>query len=168
MVTENNITGESYKDDQFILASQSQQVFYVEDVSRGTNWRVVQHVNHRSIWDITEYGMSDIDLLQDNNSSNFTLFVNLGNLPQINLQQNDGDVIPIVQPFTIVSQRVNETVSFLNMMMKRMFLRKMMRPLKGTQMKKQMRGMTSLILKMMMMIIVIILAIQTKTYYRIL
>ncbi|KAL5569485.1 hypothetical protein UlMin_026060 [Ulmus minor] len=87
---------ESYKDDQFILASQAQQVFYVEDPSRGPNWRVVQHVNHRSIWDITEDGMSDIDLLQDNSSSNFTLFVDLGNLPQINLQRNDGDVIPIV------------------------------------------------------------------------
>ncbi|KAL5581538.1 hypothetical protein UlMin_013980 [Ulmus minor] len=77
---------ESYKDDQFILASQAQQVFYVEDPSRGPNWRVVQHVNHRSIWNITEDGMSDIDLLQDNSSSNFTLFVDLGNLPQINLQ----------------------------------------------------------------------------------
>ncbi|KAL5574589.1 hypothetical protein UlMin_016288 [Ulmus minor] len=119
MVTENNITSinitsESYKDDQFILASQAQQVFYVEDPSRGPNWRVVQHVNHRSIWDITEDGMSDIDLLQDNSSSNFTLFVDLGNLPQINLQRNDGDVIPIVQPFTAVSQHVYETVSFLN------------------------------------------------------
>ncbi|KAL5555616.1 hypothetical protein UlMin_037852 [Ulmus minor] len=78
MVTENNITSinitsESYKDDQFILASQAQQVFYVEDPSRGPNWRVVQHVNHRSIWDITEDGMSEIDLLQDNSSSNFTV-----------------------------------------------------------------------------------------------
>ena len=119
MVTENNITSinitsESYKDDQFILASQAQQVFYVEDPSRGPNWRVVQHVNHRSIWDITEDGMSDIDLLQDNSLSNFTLFVDLGNLPQINLQRNDGDVILIVQPFTTVSQHVNETASFLN------------------------------------------------------
>ena len=58
--------------------------------------------------------MSDINLLQDNSSSNFTLFVDLGNLPQINLQRNDGDVIPIVQPFTTVSQHVNETASFLN------------------------------------------------------
>ncbi|KAL5573640.1 hypothetical protein UlMin_023237 [Ulmus minor] len=100
MITENNITSinitsESCKDDQFILASQAQQVFYVEDPSR-------------------EDGINDIDLLQDNSSSNFTLFVDLGNLPQINLQRNDGDVIPIVQPFTAVSQHVNETVSFLN------------------------------------------------------
>ncbi|KAL5552401.1 hypothetical protein UlMin_002577 [Ulmus minor] len=85
MVTENNITsidinGEAYKDDQFILASQAKQVFYVADPSRGPNWRVVQHVKHRSIWDITDDGLSDIDLLQHNSSSNFTLFVDLGNL----------------------------------------------------------------------------------------
>ncbi|KAL5560927.1 hypothetical protein UlMin_030674 [Ulmus minor] len=85
MVTENNITsidinGEAYKDDQFILASQAKQVFYVADPSRGPNWCVVQHVKHRSIWDITDDGLSDIDLLQHNSSSNFTLFVDLGNL----------------------------------------------------------------------------------------
>ena len=52
-----------YKDDQFILASQAKQVFYVADPSRGPNWRVVQHVKHRSIWDITDDDLSDIDLL---------------------------------------------------------------------------------------------------------
>ena len=85
MITENNITSiditdEAYKDDQFILASQAKQVFYIEDPSCGLNWRVVQHVNHCSIWDITEDGLSDIDLLQDNSSSNYTLFVDLSNL----------------------------------------------------------------------------------------
>ena len=42
------------------------------------------------------------------------MFVDLGNLPQINLQRNDGDVIPIVQPFTTAPQNVNEFASFLN------------------------------------------------------
>ena len=46
MITESNITnidiiGEAYKDDQFILSSQAKQVFYVEDSLRGPNWRVV-------------------------------------------------------------------------------------------------------------------------------
>ncbi|KAL5573251.1 hypothetical protein UlMin_022848 [Ulmus minor] len=79
----------SYKDDQFILASQAKHVFYVADPSRGPNWRVVQHVKHRSIWDITDDGLSDIDLLQHNSSSNFTLFVDLGNLQEINLLRRD-------------------------------------------------------------------------------
>ena len=101
MITENNITsidinGEAYKDGQFILASQAKQVFYVVDPSRGPNWRVVQHVKHRSIWDVTDDGLSDIDLLQHNSSSNFTLFVDLGNLQEINLLRCDQDVILIV------------------------------------------------------------------------
>ena len=119
MVTENNITsidinGEAYKDDQFILASQANQVFYVADPSRGPNWRVVQHVKHRSIWDITDDGLSDIDLLQHNSSSNFTLFVDLGNLQEINLLRRDQDVIPIVQPVTNASRLVTDDSSFLN------------------------------------------------------
>ena len=119
MVTENNITsininGEAYKDDQFILASQAKQVFYVADPSRGPNWRVVQHVKHRSIWDITDDGLSDIDLLQHNSSSNFTLFVDLGNLQEINLLRRDQDVIPIVQPVTNASRLVTDDSSFLN------------------------------------------------------
>ena len=68
MINENNITsidinGEAYKDDQFILASQAKQVFYVVDLSRGPNWSVVQHVKHRSVCDITDDGLSNIDLL---------------------------------------------------------------------------------------------------------
>ncbi|KAL5559557.1 hypothetical protein UlMin_035768 [Ulmus minor] len=119
MVTENNIAsidinGEAYKDDQFILASQAKQVFYVADPSRGPNWRVVQHVKHRSIWDIKDDGLSDIDLLQHNSSSNFTLFVDLGNLQEINLLRRDQDVIPILQPVTNASRPVTDDSSFLN------------------------------------------------------
>ena len=67
-VIEKNITSidisiETYKDDQFILASQAKHVLYVEDPSHSPNWRVVQDANHRSIWDITEDGLSDTDLL---------------------------------------------------------------------------------------------------------
>ncbi|KAL5570090.1 hypothetical protein UlMin_026665 [Ulmus minor] len=109
-----DINGEAYKDDQFILASQAKQVFYVADPSRGPNWRVVQHVKHRSIWEITDDGLSDIDLLQHNSSSNFTLFVDLGNLQEINLLRRDQDVIPIVQPVTNASRHVTDDSSFLN------------------------------------------------------
>ena len=56
------------------------QVFYVEEPSRGPNWRIVQDVNNHSVWDITKDSLSDIDLLQDNSPLNFTLFVDLGNL----------------------------------------------------------------------------------------
>ena len=119
MIIENNITsidinGEAYKDDQFIVASQAKHVFYVADPPRGPNWCVVQHVKHRSIWDITDDGLSDIDLLQHNSSSNFTLFVDLGNLQEINLLRRYQDVIPIVQPVTNASRHVTDDSSFLN------------------------------------------------------
>ena len=74
----------------------------------------MQHVKHRSIWDITDDGLSNIDLLQHNSSFNFTLFVNLGNLQEINLLRRDQDVIPIVQPVTNASRHVTDDSSFLN------------------------------------------------------
>lgn len=56
---ENNLTSINtssnwHPDDPFILASQAQQVFYLLDMKRGSNWRIVQKVNHRSIYDIRE------------------------------------------------------------------------------------------------------------------
>lgn len=59
MSDENNftsidITSEWYQDEPFILASQAQQVFYLNDLSRGKNWMIVQKVNHRNIFDVME------------------------------------------------------------------------------------------------------------------
>ena len=47
---------ECNKDDQLIFASQAKQVFYIREPSRGNQnnnhrW-VVEHVNHRKIWDL--------------------------------------------------------------------------------------------------------------------
>ncbi|KAL5569048.1 hypothetical protein UlMin_025623 [Ulmus minor] len=47
-------------------------------------------------------------------SSNFTLFVDLGNLQEINLLRRDQDVIPIVQPVTNASRPITDDSSFLN------------------------------------------------------
>lgn len=49
-----NTSSNWYPDDPFILASQAQQVFYLFDMKRGSSWRIVQKVNHRSIYDIPE------------------------------------------------------------------------------------------------------------------
>ena len=38
-----------YKNDPFILATQAQQVFYLDDYKNGPNWKVVQKVNHRHV-----------------------------------------------------------------------------------------------------------------------
>ena len=101
-ITSIEISTEAYKNDQFILVFQAKHVYYVEDPLRGPNWHVVKDVNHQSVWNIIEDGLSDIDLLQHNSSSNFLLFVDLGNFEQITLQQNDRDIIQVQQLVNII------------------------------------------------------------------
>ena len=43
-----------YRNDPFILASQAQQVFYVNDPKFGSNWKIVEKSHHRHIWDVLE------------------------------------------------------------------------------------------------------------------
>ena len=57
--TKNNITSISVKsewckNDQYILATQANQVFYIEDPSKNDHWRVVQYGYNRKIWDLEE------------------------------------------------------------------------------------------------------------------
>ena len=83
-VTENNTTSiminsEWYKNNQFILATQAKQVFYLEDPSRNKNWKVVEEVNHRKIWDHPSIDDdNEVDVMHDSTSSNFVLIVELG------------------------------------------------------------------------------------------
>ncbi|GKB60648.1 putative reverse transcriptase domain-containing protein [Tanacetum coccineum] len=48
-----NLTkGEAFKDDQYILATQVKQCFYLEDMARRPpHWKVVEHVNHKKFSD---------------------------------------------------------------------------------------------------------------------
>ena len=82
-VTKNNITSISTRDDwwrnqQYILATQARQVFYLEDPSRSHHWRVVQDVNHRKIWD--KDIIVDADVIHDSMSSDLALTANLEDL----------------------------------------------------------------------------------------
>ncbi|KAK1383580.1 hypothetical protein POM88_021315 [Heracleum sosnowskyi] len=53
-LTSINTSTDWYSNEPFILASQAQQVFYLLDMKRGSNWRYVQKVNHRFVFDIPE------------------------------------------------------------------------------------------------------------------
>uniref|UniRef100_A0A803NRX8 DUF4216 domain-containing protein n=1 Tax=Cannabis sativa TaxID=3483 RepID=A0A803NRX8_CANSA len=73
-ITENNATSinvseEWYKDNPFILVIQTKQVFYLIDLLRGRNWKIVEDVNHRQFWDIEDE--LDEDAVHDTSSSNF-------------------------------------------------------------------------------------------------
>jgi hypothetical protein len=43
-----------YKDDPFILSTQSTKVFYLQDTKHGGSWRVVQKFTHRHLWSVAE------------------------------------------------------------------------------------------------------------------
>lgn len=49
-----NISSTWYENDPFVLATQAHQVFYLDDYKNGQNWKVVQKVQHRHLWDILE------------------------------------------------------------------------------------------------------------------
>ncbi|XP_060968485.1 uncharacterized protein LOC133036031 [Cannabis sativa] len=70
-----------YEDEPYILANQAKQVFYLEDPLRGRDWKVVEDISHRQFWDINDNeDETDVDVVNDSNSSNFVLTVDLGEL----------------------------------------------------------------------------------------
>ena len=53
-ITSINISSQWYKHEPFILASQAEKVFYLDDLKNDYNWKVVYKVSHRHLWDILE------------------------------------------------------------------------------------------------------------------
>ena len=49
-----NVTKIRYKEDPFVLACQAEQVFYLNDMKLGKNWRVVQRTKPRAIYDMPQ------------------------------------------------------------------------------------------------------------------
>lgn len=103
-ITSIAINSEWYKDDPFILADQAKQVFYVDDLLNGPNWKIVNELNYRAGWDIADTDdktdHEQVPVLQDDISSNFVLTVDLGPLEFINLtndNDDDDDFVETVQ-----------------------------------------------------------------------
>ena len=57
-----NISSTWYENDPFVLATQARQVFHLDDYKNCQNWKVVQKVQHRHMWDILEVdNTSEVD-----------------------------------------------------------------------------------------------------------
>ncbi|KAM0066461.1 hypothetical protein Hdeb2414_s0002g00049331 [Helianthus debilis subsp. tardiflorus] len=71
---------EWYDHQQYILATQTKQVFYLQDPSQRTgNWRVVENVHHRKLWDHPSMSVAnETDVLHATQSSNYNLVVDSG------------------------------------------------------------------------------------------
>ncbi|TYK11925.1 uncharacterized protein E5676_scaffold177G00930 [Cucumis melo var. makuwa] len=51
-----------YVEEPIILATQAHQVFYLDDSKNGSNWKVVQVVQNKRIWDVPEVDDFENDL----------------------------------------------------------------------------------------------------------
>ncbi|KAA0032028.1 hypothetical protein E5676_scaffold96G001250 [Cucumis melo var. makuwa] len=54
-----------YKDEPFILVSQAAQVFYVDDYKLGQDWKLVQQIQPRHVWDILEIESNELEVTSD-------------------------------------------------------------------------------------------------------
>nr|GFB82879.1 hypothetical protein [Tanacetum cinerariifolium] len=103
----NNITqikenGEEFKNDQYILATQVKQCFYLEDIARRPpGWKVVKHVSHKKFLNegviVVE---DDPDVIHVDNSSDLTLSTSLNDL-EITALHIDGQSLDIDAPLDI-------------------------------------------------------------------
>ncbi|PRQ48023.1 hypothetical protein RchiOBHm_Chr2g0106121 [Rosa chinensis] len=55
-----------YEDEPFILASEAHQVFYLDDYKLGPEWKVVQKVQMRHVWDVPEVDDEDEEVDEEN------------------------------------------------------------------------------------------------------
>ena len=81
-MTSINIKSSWYEDQSYILATQARQVFYLPNLQRGDNWKIIQKVSHRHLYDIPVSTVDDIDenTVDDND--------------------DDDEIIPPLQPNT--------------------------------------------------------------------
>ncbi|GJU75637.1 CACTA transposable element [Tanacetum coccineum] len=95
--------GEAFKDDQYILATQVKQCFYLEDMARRQpHWMVVKHVNHKKFLDggviVVE---KDPDVILFDNSSDLPLSTSLNDLDNATLHI-DGQSTEVDTPPDII------------------------------------------------------------------
>ncbi|KAH6770970.1 B-box type zinc finger family protein [Perilla frutescens var. hirtella] len=109
MLVDNNltsidVTSEWYADEPFILATQAQQVFYLNDMYRGKNWMVVQKVNHRNIFDIVEHDDEETmtnDVFQVYDSNELPPFNPTDDVVETSLLVRE-DIDPVTVPHEVV------------------------------------------------------------------
>ncbi|GKA75362.1 hypothetical protein Tco_0781740 [Tanacetum coccineum] len=100
-VIRNNITqikanGEAFKNDQYILATQVKQCFYLEDMARRPlGWKVVEHVSHKKFLNGGVIMVEDDpDVIHVDNSSDLALSTSLNDL-EIAALHIDGQSIDV-------------------------------------------------------------------------
>ncbi|GJT37325.1 hypothetical protein Tco_0937190 [Tanacetum coccineum] len=101
---------EFYQNNQYILATQATQVFYLEDLARRPlHWKVVEHVYHR---DVAE---SDQDVIHGSSSSHVTVSVGMTCLEHTDLSINAQSIEVVAPPVNDDNVNANEdNADFIN------------------------------------------------------
>ncbi|GKA15452.1 reverse transcriptase domain-containing protein [Tanacetum coccineum] len=104
----NNMTqiwanGESFKNDQYIIATQVKQVFYLEDMARRPpNWMVVEDMNHKKFLNEgVVVAEDDYEVIHFDNSSDLALSTSLNDLDFVTLHI-DGQSMDVDAPPDII------------------------------------------------------------------
>lgn len=85
-----NVSSTWYRNDPYILASQAKQVFFVDDLKLGGNWKIVQRFNHRHVFDVPEDEMDEIEEYTTDNVVNLD-----DDSPDIDIVVQDRDIGPM-------------------------------------------------------------------------
>ncbi|GJV51766.1 hypothetical protein Tco_1447507 [Tanacetum coccineum] len=102
---------QSFKNDQYILATQVKQCFYLEDMARRPlDWKVAKHVNHKKFSNggviVVE---DDPDIIHVDNSSDLALTTSLNDL-EIAALHIDGQSIDVDAPLDIIDVDENDDI----------------------------------------------------------
>ncbi|KAK8584355.1 hypothetical protein V6N12_068599 [Hibiscus sabdariffa] len=83
-----NVNRKWYTGDPFVLATQVEQVFYIDDVKNGDNWKIVQKTNSRHIYNVpdVEENVSD---LASNHEPYQQFEPDSNDVRQINIESNE-------------------------------------------------------------------------------
>nr|GEY34580.1 hypothetical protein [Tanacetum cinerariifolium] len=107
-VIRNNIiqikaNGKSFKNDQYVLATQVKQCFYLEDMARRLlGWKVVEHVSHKKFSNVGVIMVEDdLDVIHVDNSFDLALSTSLNDLEIVALII-DGQSIDVDAPPDII------------------------------------------------------------------
>ena len=83
-LTSINTNSNWYADNPYILVFQARQVFYLSDLRRGPNWRIVQKINSRNMFDILEI----VDVDDENDSHDNDIDDDFGMLQLMHVEDN--------------------------------------------------------------------------------
>ena len=96
----------------YIIVSR-QQVYYINDLLNGRNWKIIGDFSGRARWDFEDTNSTmnnEVPMLEGRNSSNYFLTVELRNLECINLIREDEES-KAIDDVPLEEKNVNEYIN---------------------------------------------------------